>query len=258
MAEDAVLLDRDGAVALLTLNRPEEMNAWSPAIEDAYFAHLDALEGDPEVRAVVVTGSGRAFCAGAGIADLGEDPASVVDRPRPRSRPYFFAKPLVAALNGATAGLGLIEALYCDIRFCSAEAKLTTSFARRGLIAEYGVAWLLQRQVGVSRARDLMISGRVLRGEEAAAIGLVEHALPAEEVLPAALAYARDLAENCSPTSIAVIKAQLHNSLDASFEEAFGEAEDRLRTALAGADFKEGIESFVERRPPAFAPLSAD
>jgi enoyl-CoA hydratase/carnithine racemase len=250
---------KDG-VLVLTFDRDDSMNAWSPELEDAYFAALDAAEHDPDVRAVVVTGSGRAFCAGVAMGDLDQlqkGGAAVIDRPRPRSRPYFFPKPLIAALNGATAGLGLVEALYCDVRFAAPEIKLTTSFVRRGLIAEYGIGWLLPRLVGASRARDLLLSGRVILGEEAAAIGLVDYLTPAGELRDAAVAYARDIAENCSPTSIAVIKRQLREAEDGDFDTAFEAAEPLLRESLERPDFGEGVMSFVERRPPVFPPLDA-
>jgi enoyl-CoA hydratase/carnithine racemase len=255
---DAVLAERRGAVLLLTLNRPEEMNAWGPELEDAYFAHLDAADADPEVRVVVVTGAGRAFCVGVAFGDLDElrsGSSAVIDRPRPRDRPRLLRKPLIAALNGATAGLGLVEALYCDVRFCAVEAKLTTAFVRRGLIAEYGIAWMLPRLVGVGRANDLLLSGRVITGEEAAGYGLVDFAMPAGEVLDGALAYAADVAVNCSPESMSVIKGQLARAAESPFSSVFGDAETRLRESLERPDFAEGVASFLERREPKFAPL---
>jgi enoyl-CoA hydratase/carnithine racemase len=257
-SDQAVLAELDDGLLVLTLNRPDAMNAWSAELEDAYFEQLDTAEADPEVRAVVVTGAGRAFCVGVGMDDLdglGAEGASVINRPRPRSRPYFFPKPLIAAINGPAAGLGLVEALYCDIRFCSTEAKLTTAFVRRGLIAEYGIAWLLPRLVGAARARDLLFSGRVLLGEEALALGLVDYAVAPEELREVAVAYARDLVANCSSTSIAVMKGQLHRALDGDFPAAFDEAEPLMREALERPDFGEGVASFVERRTPAFGPL---
>lgn len=150
-----------GDVLLLTLNRSDRLNAWNDALEERYFALLDAAEADPAVRAVVLSGAGRGCCAGAdfedlqrlGAADLGITALPV--RERPRERPLAFRKPLIAAINGAAAGLGLVEALYCDVRFCMPEAKFTTAFAQRGLIAEYGVAWLLPRLVGQSNRRRI-------------------------------------------------------------------------------------------------------
>ena len=214
-ATDLVLAERRGAVLVLSLNRPDRLNAWTDALELRYFEHLDAAEADPEVRAIVLTGAGRGFCAGADMDILsGEEESNLGSRPRPRNFPMTLRKPLIAAINGAAAGLGLVEALYCDYRFCAPAAKLTTAFVRRGLIAEYGSAWLLPRLVGTSRALDLLLSGRVIRGEEAAAIGLVDQLADPDTLLDTAVAYATDLATNCSPTSMAIIKQQVMESLD--------------------------------------------
>jgi enoyl-CoA hydratase/carnithine racemase len=258
---DPVLAERHGAVLLLTLNRPERLNAWTDALEQRYFEHLDAAEADPEVRAIVVTGAGRGFCAGADFDVLedatGDDPTpSILERPRPRHRPLTIRKPLIAAINGAAAGVGLVEALYCDLRFCVPEAKLTTAFTRRGLIAEYGLAWLLPRLVGTGRALDLLISGRIVRGEEAHAIGLVDHLAAPGEMLDAALAYAEDIAANCSPTAIAIVKEQLRRALDQSFADSYEESERLVRESFQRPDPAEGVAAFLERRPPRFPPLS--
>jgi enoyl-CoA hydratase/carnithine racemase len=258
MTEPPVLAERRGAVLLLTLNRAERMNGWTEDLEDLYFEHLDAAEADPEVRAVVLTGSGRAFCAGADFSDLEQltegVPAGISGK-RPRSRALEFRKPLIAALNGATAGLGLVQALYCDVRFADEAAKITTAFSRRGLIAEYGIGWMLPRLVGTGLARDLLLSGRVIDGREAGRIGLVEHVSPAGESVEDALAYATDLAENCSPTSMAVMKAQILTALDAPFQPCLEDSERLLHESLTRPDLAEGIASFMERRPPAFPPL---
>ena len=177
---ELVLAERRGPVLVLTLNRPERLNAWTDALEECYYDRLDAAEDDPEVRAIVVTGAGRGFCAGADMGDLeqgagGADVEAVLrNRPRPRAFPLTVRKPLIAAINGAAAGLGLVEALYCDMRFATPEAKLTTAFARRGLVAEYGMSWLLPRLVGYSTALDLLLSGRVVLGEEALRLRLVD------------------------------------------------------------------------------------
>lgn len=254
-----VLAHREGAVLLLTLNRPDRMNAWTEPLEAEYFRLLDEAEADPGVRAVVVTGSGRAFCAGADFQDLEQLVDGVpagIEGPRPRSRPYYLRKPLIAALNGATAGLGLVEALYCDVRFCVSDAKITTAFVRRGLIAEYGIGWLLPRLIGAGPSRDLLLSGRVISGREAGEIGLVDRIVDAEGLLGAALEYAEDLATNCSPSSMAVIKEQLRQGLQGTFEASFGESETLLRESLERADLAEGLHSFTENRPPRFAPLA--
>jgi enoyl-CoA hydratase/carnithine racemase len=258
-AEDPVLAERRGAVLVLTLNRPERLNAWNDALEARYYEHLDAAEADPEVRAIVLTGAGRGFCAGADMEILSgaeEGDASLIEQGRPRSFPLTVRKPLVAAINGAAAGLGLVEALYCDVRFCVPEAKLTTAFVRRGLIAEYGIAWLLPRLVGTSRALDLLLSGRVVRGSEAHRFGLVDELAEPAELLDAAVAYAADLAENCSPTSMAIVKDQVRRALDAGFEESFADSQRLVMESFTRPDVREGVQSYLEGRPPEFPPLA--
>ncbi len=260
-ADDLVLAERRGAVLVLTLNRPERLNAWTDALEERYFAHLDAAEADPEVRAIVLTGAGRGFCAGADFDLLeeatGDEPGrGIVERPRPRSFPLTLRKPLIGALGGAAAGLGLVEALYCDVRFCVPEAKLTTAFARRGLIGEYGIAWLLPRLVGPSRARDLLLSARVVRGEEAHRIGLVDFLAEPSALLEQAVAYADDLAANCSPASLAIMKRQLTEAFDQTFADSYSEAETLIRESFQRPDAAEGVNSYLEKRPPAFPPLA--
>lgn len=256
-ASDLVLAERRGAVLLLTLNRPDRFNAWNDGLETSYFAQLDAAEADPEVRAIVLTGAGRGFCAGADMDILsGSEDSSIAARSRPRNLPMTIRKPLIAAINGAAAGLGLVEALYCDFRFCVPGAKLTTAFVRRGLIAEYGSAWLLPRLVGTSRALDLLMSGRVVLGEEAAAIGLVDQLAEPEVLVETAVAHAADLAANCSPTSMAIIKGQVMGGLDQSFDESFADSERLIVESFARPDLREGVDSYLEKRPPAFPPLA--
>jgi enoyl-CoA hydratase/carnithine racemase len=250
-----VLAELRGSVLLLSLNRPEKMNAWTQAMEMRYFDLLDAAERDPEVRAIVLTGIGRGFCAGADFDDIkavsGSD-LSALQHGRPAHHPLSVSKPIVAAINGPAAGVGLVQTLYCDVRISSARVKLTTAFARRGLIAEYGSAWLLPRLVGRGAALDLLLSGRIFLGQEAHAMGLVNRITEPEDVLDTALAYAADLAENCSPTSISVIKTQVQLALDSSFNEAVEHADAEMRESFMRPDVKEGVDSYLEKRPPAF------
>ncbi|GGM59458.1 enoyl-CoA hydratase [Dactylosporangium sucinum] len=252
-----MLAERRGPVLVLTLNRPDRLNAWTNELEDEYFARLDEAEEDPSVRAVVVTGAGRGFCAGADLAALAAitEGVAVQPRPRPRTFPLTLRKPLIAAINGPAAGLGLVEALYCDLRFATPEAKLTTSFAQRGLVAEYGIAWLLPRLVGLSRALDLLLSARVVTGAEALAIGLVDRVVDAAELLDTAVAYARALADTCAPASMATIKAQVYAALDTDLATAVAESERLMAESFTGPDLAEGIRSYLERRPPAFPGL---
>jgi enoyl-CoA hydratase/carnithine racemase len=253
-----VLAERRGAVALLTLNRPDRLNAWSDDLEQQYFALLQEADADPEVRAIVVTGAGRGFCAGRDMSDLERESQGTgpeVPEGTPRTYPLTGRKPLIAALNGAAAGIGLVEALYCDVRFCVPQAKLTTSFARRGLIAEYGLSWILPRLVGVSRALDLLLSGRIVLGEEAHRIGLVDRLVEPDRLVDEAVAYATDLAENCSPTSMMIMKDQVQRHLDVDFATALADSERLLEESFQRPDVEEGVQSYLERRPPHFPPL---
>lgn len=256
--QELVLAERHGAVAVLTLNRPAKLNAWTNELENRYFDLLLQADDDPAVRAIVVTGAGRGFCAGADLQNLtrvSERTAQDLRRPRPRELPRSVRKPLIGAINGVAAGLGMVEALYCDVRFGSTSASFTTAFVKRGLIAEYGIAWMLPRLVGPSRAMDLLLSGRTVGAEEAQRIGLLDHLVEPPRLLDAAIAYGTDLAEHCSPTSMAVIKEQLHADADATYEQASTRAEQLMLQAFHRPDAAEGVASFLDKRPPAFPAL---
>jgi enoyl-CoA hydratase/carnithine racemase len=188
------------------------------------------------------------------IGSGGFDHAAAHDH-RPQTFPTTVPKPIVAAINGACAGIGLVQALMCDIRFAAADAKFTTAFARRGLVAEHGISWVLPRLVGPARALDLLLSGRVFLGSEAAELGVVNRALPREAVLDEALSYARDMATNCSPASMAAMKRQVWADLERPLEQALERADTLMEESLAAPDFTEGVQSFLERREPRFAPL---
>ena len=266
-APDPVLCEiTDSGVAVLTFNHPERMNAWGGGMATAFYSCLDRTEADPAVRAVVVTGSGRAFCAGADMGDLSTIRSTTVDTAGDTDvdklvgerHPHFVTtlhKPIIAAINGACAGIGLTQALMCDVRFAVRGAKFTTSFARRGLIAEYGISWILPRIVGAGAALDLLLTGRVFLAEEAAELGLVKEVLPAEELLPRAIAYAEDIAANCAPSSLAVIKQQVYADTMREVFEASAVAEKLMQESMLRPDFIEGITSFFEKRPPNFPPL---
>ena len=253
---DEVLAEQRDAVLLLTLNRPERLNAWTPTMQHQYFALLNSAEEDPGIRAVVLTGAGRGFCAGADIAMLSELDADTYAHNRgPMSRPIRMRKPVISAINGPVAGLGLIAALFTDLRFAAADAKFTTAFSRRGLVAEHGIGWLLPKIVGLSRALDLLLSARTCTGTEAHELGMVDRVLPPEKVLDAALAYAHTLATECSPASMAEIKQQVYMGLDSGLEAATSDAAARMNAALGRPDVKEGVRSYLERRRPEFPPL---
>jgi enoyl-CoA hydratase/carnithine racemase len=263
-AEDesrTVLLEAaDDGVATLTLNRPHRHNAWNPVLERRFYELLDEAGHDERVRAVVLTGTGRSFCPGVDSQRLHGIAGSAMDLTG-RTSPaftYAFRKPLIAAINGACAGLGLVQALMCDVRFAARGAKFATSFSRRGLAGEYGITWLLPRLIGTERAMDLLISGRTIDADEARELGLVSRVTEPGEVLKTATAYARDLAANCSPASMALIKHQVLTDLDASYEQAMRRAYRAMAVLAEGPDFREGIDSFVQKRPPVFPPLPAD
>ena len=252
----------DQGIAILTLNRPERLNAWTAEMETAYFDLLDELGDADEVRVIVVTGAGRGFCAGADMEDLESLGAGVVPdgahaERRPQTFPLTIPKPIIAAINGPCAGIGLVQALMSDIRFAAGDAKLTTAFARRGLVAEHGSSWILPRLVGPARALDLLLSGRVVLAEEALEFGLVNRVVPRESLLEETLAYAHDLAVNCSPASMATIKRQVYADLERPLRPALEAADELMLRSFAAPDFVEGVTSFVERREPRFAALAA-
>jgi len=165
---------------------------------------------------------------------------------------------LIAAINGACAGVGLVQALFCHVRFAADTARFSTAFVRRGLVAEYGIAWTLPRLIGVEHALDLLLSGRVVDAQEAARIGLVSRVLPRDEVLPAAQDYARELARRSAPNAMAVILRQVLDELDATFDEALARSYREVDAVIGGADLREGVASYVEKRPPRFPPLTCE
>jgi enoyl-CoA hydratase/carnithine racemase len=259
----------DTGVAVLTLNRPERMNGWGGGLATTFYSRLDDAEADPNVRAVVVTGSGRAFCAGADMGDLTTISATTVDAASDTDvgklvgarHPHFvmtMRTPVIAAINGACAGMGLTMALACDVRFAASGAKFTTSFARRGLIAEYGISWMLPRIAGAGVARDLLLSGRVFLADEALQLGLVKEVVEPAELLARAIGYAEDIAANCAPSSLAVIKQQVYADTMRDVFEASDHAEKLMHDSMRRPDFIEGITSFFEKRPPNFPPLKGE
>ncbi len=248
-----------GGVLTLTFNRPERLNAWTDALGTRYFDLLTQAEADPAVRVIVVTGAGRGFCAGADfetLTALQEGTLTGSTETRATTFPTTIGKPIIAAVNGACAGLGMVHALLCDLVFTAAEAKWTTAFSRRGLIAEYGLAWVLPKLIGQGRALDLLLSGRTFTGEEAAGLGLALRAVPGSSLTEVAGAYARDLAAHSSPTSMAVIKRQVWGDWELSLDSSRTNAERLMAASFGRADFAEGVASFLQKRPPEFPPFT--
>lgn len=263
---DVVLLERrEPGIALLTLNRPDRLNAWNGELAARYFELLDECAADPAVKVIVVTGAGRGWCAGADMDTLqglgggggggrGGGPEAAAGG-RPQYHTTLVPKPVIAAINGACAGIGMVQALMCDIRIAAAGAKFTTAFARRGLIAEYGMSWILPRLVGTARALDLLLSGRVVLAEEAAAMGMVNEVVAPEHLLDRALEYAAELATHSSPTSMAVMKRQVYGDWDRGVVDTTTDAVALMSASLRRPDFKEGVASFLEKRLPRFSPV---
>lgn len=257
-SDELVLTDFEDGVLLLTLNRPGRNNSLSPELEKRLHALLDEAEDDPAVKVIVLTGGGKHFCPGVDMQRLDSiagKPLDLSDR-RPFHRPYDVAKPLIAAINGACAGVGIILALMCDVRFASTTAKFATSFAKRGLPAERGASWLLTRLVGPGHAADLLLSGRSFDATEAHSLGLVNRLTEPENVVTAARQYALDMASACSPQAMAVIKRQLHDDLHDPFSTSYDHAMAAMHRMAESADFREGVDSYLEKRPPQFSGIT--
>lgn len=265
-AADAVLYQATSTgAAVLTLNRPQRLNTWGGDIATAFYAGLDRAEADPAIRVIVLTGRGKAFCAGANLGSvvtvndsLGTAKRRDLSELVGDRQPYHLttlSKPVIAAINGSCVGIGLTQALMCDVRFAAAGAKFAASFARRGLIAEYGISWILPRLTGLSVALDLLLSGRTFLADEAAGLGLVKEVVDPGQLMGRVMDYADDLANNCSPASMAVIKRQAYGDAMRDVVDASSRAEALLQESLSRPDVVEGITSFLEKRAPNFPGL---
>lgn len=264
----------DKRIATVTLNRPDRLNAWTRTMEQDVRAAMTEAANDDSVRVIVLTGAGRGFCAGADMEMLSDtsnnagesrpvedyQPGGVeggLDLPPDFHLRYAYfptvPKPIIAAINGPAAGLGLIMALYCDVRFAADNAVMTTAFSRRGLIAEHGVSWLLPALVGHANALDLLLSARKVRAPEALAMGLVNQVHPAAEFMDAVYAYAGEMANLVSPRSMRVMKSQVYRATLQSLEQATLTANAEMPGSFVSEDFKEGVAHFVERREPNFS-----
>ena len=272
MSTQEILYTVSERVATVTLNRPDKLNAWTRVMEQEVRQAMQEAASDDGVRAIVLTGAGRGFCAGADMSLLQD----VVERrvhPLPdtpaagagaktddvradfqRQYSYFpaISKPVIAAVNGPAVGLGLVIAMFCDLRFASTEAKFGTAFARRGLIAEYGLAWLLPRVIGHANALDVLLSARIFAADEALRMGLVNQVFAHDRFLDAVYGYSRELADSVSPRSMRVIKRQVYDAMFQTLGQALDTSTEEMRASLQCEDFKEGVAHFMEKRRPAF------
>jgi len=268
---DEILYEVADPIATITLNRPDALNAWTQRMGAEVRHAVHRAEADEAVVGIVITGAGRAFCAGADMnmlstltegGELGSGSNDAIAVPDDPSRPddlageytYLMAcdKPIIAAINGACAGMAVPIVLSCDLRFMATDAVILTAFAQRGLIAEWGLSWLLPRLVGPAVALDLLISSRKVAGPEAAAMGLVNTTLPADELLDHTRRYVQDMAARCSPASIRIMKRQVYAQLHAGLGPAERESQQLMVESFGRPDFKEGVQSFLQKRPPTF------
>jgi len=272
MTYEAILYDVADGIATVTLNRPDKLNAWTRAMQGDVHDAMHRAAADDAVRAIVLTGAGRGFCAGADmglLSDIQEkggervsaEPASSPVPPQGSELPDFrktyswfptIPKPIVGAINGPCAGLGLVIALYCDIRFAAHGAMFTTAFAQRGLIAEHGFSWLLPRLIGLPQAADLLFSARKVSADEALRLGLVQRVLPDAELMPATREYLRAIVEGVSPRSVAVMKRQIWEGQFQTLGEAIEVGNVEMLKSFKSDDFKEGVAHYLEKRAPKF------
>ena len=271
---DYAVADR---IATVTLNRPDRLNAWTTTMESELRAVMAEAARDDDVRAVLLTGAGRGFCAGADMSMLqsgaDESPEQAAERtrrgsevrvvmpkrldvPNDFSRRYCYfpsiPKPVIAAVNGPAAGLGMVMSLYCDVRLASDAAFFTTAFAKRGLIAEHGIDYMLVHLVGHAAALDMLLTARRVGAEEALRLGLVNQVFPAARFAEDARAFALDLANAVSPRSMRVMKEQVYRTLGLRLGDAVEIANEEMLGSFVSEDFKEGVAHFVEQRPAAF------
>lgn len=247
-------------VATITLNRPDRLNAWTPQMEAEVRAAMTAATADDNARAIVITGAGRGFCAGYDMSLLTPQPSDTDGVNLAGSSDNFnqkysyllvVPKPIFMAINGPIAGIGLVFSMFGDFRYMAEGAKLTTAFAKRGLVAEDGISWMLPRLIGTMNALDLLCSARVVESRDAERLGLVR-ALPSENFLAAVQGIAREMVTAASPRSIGVIKRQIYHAYFQSLAEAWALADKEMKAAVKSDDYKEGVAHFVEKRTPNF------
>jgi enoyl-CoA hydratase/carnithine racemase len=289
MPYEQIIYSVGDGIATIALNRPDRLNAWTRVMAREVMNAAHRAEDDDKVRVIILTGAGRGFCSGADMEELGgaADEATAAlksgaamsaerrvsllmeqmteeeynpenrDKTRDDFRKRYsyllgLKKPVIAAVNGPAAGLGLIVALYCDVRFASEKAKFSTAFSKRGLIAEHGISWILPRIVGLSTALDMLYSSRLIAAQEALSIGLVNRVFPHESFMDEVLSYAKDLANSVSPRSLCIMKRQVVNAMFQTLAEASEASDEELLRSLSSEDFKEGVSHFLEKRHPHF------
>jgi len=264
----ATSLSIDDGIGIITLNRPQRLNAWTGRMHSEYRWCLAELEQTPVVRVIVITGAGRGFCVGGDAEALaghakkgGYDPGTPAEMANPGygvsaefdasfAYHYGLSKPVIAAMNGPAAGVGLALACFADIRIAAAGANFTTAHGKLNLPAEYGLSWLLPRMIGLTRANDLLLTSRKFAAEEALQMGLVNKVVPAEQVLGEALDYARALITTVSPRSLAETRRQIYRDLHRSVQASVDDSEALLNDMMRDADYAEGVSAFLEKRLP--------
>ncbi len=252
MDYEQILYDVDDGVALVTLNRPEKLNAMTALMGAEMGDAMAEADADDAVRAVVVTGAGRAFCAG---ADLGSGKGfgagwGEVEREYRRMLPMEVRKPVIAAINGPAVGAGLTWPLQADIRYVASDAKLAFAFVRRGVLPELASHVILPRLAGLSRASELLLSGRTFLGDEAVEYGVATRTFPKEEVLPAAIDLARDIAVNAAPLPVAIAKHLIWEGIGIDLEEWRKREGKLFALTIRHPDAREGTVAFMQKRAP--------
>ncbi len=251
-----IVVESDGPVATLTLNRPERLNAYTVAMGIEIYSAIAELDRREDVRAIIVTGSGRAFCAGADLEPGGDTFArerawQAAAELEAKVRPWNLSTPIIAAINGAAVGIGATLPLQWDIRIASERAKIGFVFTRRGILPEANSTWILPRLVGLAKAMDLLLTGRILTAAEALEHGIVSRVVPADELMATATNIARDIAENTAPASVAITKRLLWRQLSETSPVRAKALEDALFDWIGKQpDAAEGVLSFLEKREP--------
>jgi enoyl-CoA hydratase/carnithine racemase len=264
-----IVYEKSERVATVTYNRPEKMNAWTTRMFDELRSALDDADGDSNIGAIIITGAGRAYCAGADMGGLsraaeGTERIGGLGRPAPGTEnldPNYrgrfswmlsIKKPIIGAINGPAVGMGFANSLYCDIRIASDRARMGLIFVRRGLAIEFGSSWMLPRLVGIANAIDLAVTGRLVDAQEALRMGLVSRVVTAEELMPVARELATEIATQCSPLGVAHAKRHVYNHLFTDLATALKDEDESVGVMAESEDFKEGIKAFLEKRAPRF------